>query len=121
LFLCLKKVCYRDCGNWKEWTKKTIYYLNEVKAASIPRTVGGTQWHISDISDLSSHHPSSVDWHASQEQKVQSQRVMQEDPLREGLRYQIFDNRVARGNDGKIKEEDVSAKIASQRLSANYN
>jgi hypothetical protein len=46
---------------------------------------------------------------------------MQEDPLKEGLRSQIFDNRVARGNDGQIKEEDVSTKISSKRLSANYN
>ncbi len=30
-------------------------------------------------------------------------------------------DRVARGNDGQIKEDDGSTKISSQRLSANYN
>jgi hypothetical protein len=78
--------------------------------------VGVNQLQFSDISNLSSHHPSSVDWHISKERKVPSQEVQDDRLWRARPTFQILDNSVARGYDKNIKEEGVSAKIASKRL-----
>jgi hypothetical protein len=48
----VKKVCYKDCNKWKDWTKKTIYYLNEVQVAPHPGCVKIDRSHISYMSDL---------------------------------------------------------------------